>query len=724
LKFLSPTRQEVSLADAAVMTWGGLRGAVGLALAVQVRVHRAEDDNGNYHISKKDAQRILFYVAGVAFLTLLLNATTCPLLVKKLGIAATPSAKKDLQNMLLQQMIKSSNLESQSSEVAFCLRHVLNEVKDHIQSQDSTTGSNDLMTMMGAWSGQQKLNSRIQNMLRGSRSSSEKEIEAHSSKLIRELEEVRYAYSKLSKEDLSLLGTLPDMFLCLKEPQLIELVSQTPIDWLRAEAVKSAMLNLVHAQYWHLLETRDLSPGSFEARVLIASISLARSQFNGELTDFHYILPHILYSEDEVVDTEIAFPVNLASFSKTLAAERSSMPTRLSTSRVSLSSSKTKNLSERTSTPVSRFSGGSVMLEHSILEDFGFERTKSFIESASFSVIMALMIVLNGVYILVEEEVRNSSNDTDKSWFVIEVVFCVIFTIESMLKLCDQGWAYFQDGWNNFDLALVLLGIFGLVVNMMASEMGDSNVSNEARIVRVAKVFRLFRLLRLFRLIRFIAVLKAKLAKEEYSPEVAEHMVKMAILTCFIRAHLLAQKEFFDFFCDWDNDVRSVEVARCMLQSQAFVYMALCLATKEVQVIDKGLLEKVNSIKQSKEITENLEHFVLAAYEHGVLAGREAEAVLTPLHLHIKECMRQIGRAENGRGVSESPSKESGDAIATVATSLRAAETTLNSVGEEGHQNDLPRDFESEENQSAPQDSEASDADFQVAWVLHIDLLN
>merc|ERR550514_1267105 len=51
----------VHLTDVAVMTWGGLRGAVGLALAIVVAKDRAGGQ-----IAPEDGDRVLFLVGGVA----------------------------------------------------------------------------------------------------------------------------------------------------------------------------------------------------------------------------------------------------------------------------------------------------------------------------------------------------------------------------------------------------------------------------------------------------------------------------------------------------------------------------------------------------------------------------------------------------------------------------------------------------------------------------------
>ncbi|XP_060556352.1 sodium/hydrogen exchanger 10-like isoform X2 [Ruditapes philippinarum] len=73
--------------EGTVMTWGGLRGAVGLALALQVAHHDRIDQEtvGN---------RVLIHVSGVVFLTLLVNATTIYGLLEVLGMSDLSPAKR------------------------------------------------------------------------------------------------------------------------------------------------------------------------------------------------------------------------------------------------------------------------------------------------------------------------------------------------------------------------------------------------------------------------------------------------------------------------------------------------------------------------------------------------------------------------------------------------------------------------------------------------------
>jgi len=271
---------------------------------------------------------------------------------------------------------------------------------------------------------------------------------------------------------------------------------------------------------------------------------------------------------------------------------------------------------------------------------------------------MIQIVIANCIFILVEEEFRNEDNDANKAWLYIDFVFVVAFTIEFFLYFVDQLMRYFGDTLNVFDFILVVMGIIGLVVNIMAmteaetpTPMQDSNVkldnvSADGRVVRVARVFRVLRLIRLLRLWRYWSVLKARLTHKEESLQIREHMQKICILQCFVRAHSASQKELVQYFGTHDQ-VDNVEVARCILQSQCSVYKAVSMAVAEEQNLEPKLLHEVNQVRESKFIAEELEGFVLDAHHGGVINAREAESILRPLHDHMKKCMKQIQQTVN-----------------------------------------------------------------------------
>ena len=73
--------------DAFFMVYGGLRGAVGLALAISVRSTIFDEQAGD---------RIVFQVSGLAFLTLMINGTTSGALLRRLGMVGVPELKKQM----------------------------------------------------------------------------------------------------------------------------------------------------------------------------------------------------------------------------------------------------------------------------------------------------------------------------------------------------------------------------------------------------------------------------------------------------------------------------------------------------------------------------------------------------------------------------------------------------------------------------------------------------
>jgi sodium/hydrogen exchanger 10/11 len=69
-----------------VIIWGGLRGAVGLVLALLVSQHPG--------IEEKIGSKVLFHVAGIVCLTLLINATTVKPLLRLLGMSDMSTAQQ------------------------------------------------------------------------------------------------------------------------------------------------------------------------------------------------------------------------------------------------------------------------------------------------------------------------------------------------------------------------------------------------------------------------------------------------------------------------------------------------------------------------------------------------------------------------------------------------------------------------------------------------------
>jgi NhaP-type Na+/H+ or K+/H+ antiporter len=87
------------------MGWGGLRGAVGIALALSLWsevnhfTHANEVDQQTAHLYSDYTAKLFGFVGGIALLTLVINGVTAASVLQKLGLV-TPSEtrKKVVQN--------------------------------------------------------------------------------------------------------------------------------------------------------------------------------------------------------------------------------------------------------------------------------------------------------------------------------------------------------------------------------------------------------------------------------------------------------------------------------------------------------------------------------------------------------------------------------------------------------------------------------------------------
>jgi hypothetical protein len=81
---------KLSFEEIIVMAWSGLRGAVGLLMAVIV------DSLTSSHFKAETTSRILFHVGGIAALTLLINGTLTPYVLRRCGLMASKKEQERL----------------------------------------------------------------------------------------------------------------------------------------------------------------------------------------------------------------------------------------------------------------------------------------------------------------------------------------------------------------------------------------------------------------------------------------------------------------------------------------------------------------------------------------------------------------------------------------------------------------------------------------------------
>merc|ERR1719389_27206 len=106
----------LSWKEGVVMVWSGLRGAVGLAMAIIVDLEP--------EIDRQTGSHVMFYVGGIAALTTLVNATTSAPLLRALGLTKPDRMKvrmlKQFERQLTQKVrTQFSTLVESPSDVRF-----------------------------------------------------------------------------------------------------------------------------------------------------------------------------------------------------------------------------------------------------------------------------------------------------------------------------------------------------------------------------------------------------------------------------------------------------------------------------------------------------------------------------------------------------------------------------------------------------------------------------
>lgn len=667
----------LSVSDCLVMTWGGLRGAVGLALAIQVSVDKAGGE-----ISEMDANRVLFYTGGVAALTLIINATTCPALVKFLRVAQMPATKKRVLSIIYAQLVEKVNkMKATIEHEGLAIEDVEAAVK-MIGEWINKQGEKDLervsVTAAKAFGNGNALRSQVSGLHKtlktaGSTVSQfvEDAVAASSAvqfaqqaicklknkkgsvlydnnEVLKDLEEARERLSDIpTAENIGMLGDVARMNIgdLEFEEQLADILRKTPsMDPSMVRAMHEVFLNLVNTSYWRFIEAGDVVPGTNEADVLLCSIKLSLGSQERRLHDLRNIQNQL----------------------------RKHLQTTLR-----LSGSAT---SEFHSEEHSRTCGTMIR-----------ERIKRMVDSVVFQGFIMFAIMSNAVYIALEDQYQNDTNQEDMRWLAADFIFAGIFLLEFVMKYISYLSAYFKDSWNTVDFVLVVLSLGSIMLNLVAKEVAKHHdVAGESRLVRLARVLRVLRLMRVFRLLTYgRAFMAVVLYRMEFNHTIAERVQVLTIITCFIKAHLGSQQEILSFF-GREGKVTMPELARVILESIAETYEALNIVVSHSMELEKAVIQAIDFQKRSKGLAESLDAFVQGASEKGVITAREAEKLLKPVHYHLKTVKSKISEVHLGylrtdsrltKATQSAQSRSSSQSIGWMSDAGDADEAVQTTVG-------------------------------------------
>lgn len=170
------------------------------------------------------------------------------------------------------------------------------------------------------------------------------------------------------------------------------------------------------------------------------------------------------------------------------------------------------------------------------------EKLKKFIESRAFETFILVVIILNAILIGLQTipAINNAAG------FILEIldyIFLGIFIIEMILKLIAYRLSYFKDGWNWFDMLIILVSVF-------------SNLSFLSSF-RVFRIFRVFRSLKAMRSMRMVSSLRhlrvIVVAIGRSIPSIA--WTGMLLILIYYIFSIIGVTLFGEAFPDWFGDI-------------------------------------------------------------------------------------------------------------------------------------------------------------------------
>jgi hypothetical protein len=563
---------------------------------------------------------VLFFTAGIAFLTLIINATTCPTLVRKLGIARSPWAKR---KVLLDIVARLEEKREDASTAQKCaLEHVLHHVKQELRGKSRPSLS-------------RQVTSKTLEMFM------EEDVYLKPGwVIVEEYKAIKEAASFVPEVNKELLAYNKESPTSQQEASLIQIVLNGEPDTAMTRTISESFLSLVRASLWTQIQRGDFVPGSRSVDALLSSNSKAIHSAGQGLTDFECLEAQLgIHEKVQTARRRSSRGVPQTDESQAVVRYNSNV-----------------------------FSNMGLQIDYDENDMTCRSRAKRFIEGAFFQGLILTVICLNAVVIFLD---TGPDSDDAMAYTAIDCVFLSVYIAELIVKLLILRRRYFLDGWNALDFICVVLGIFGVLTTVLVEvgAVSANAISSEMLLIRLGRVFKILRMTRLVVIVKIIRRIKATVKKESVSPSLAEHLKLIFALRGFIQAHLESHHKFLKYFgtesqrCACGSRIMSdsefcrkcgakrppdmvrhslvtgCEHARCILESWIAVYHAAIVASYECSKADAyghWILEGLEGLRQTTEVTELLANFVVEAAEDGVILYKDAEDLIHPMHAHLK----------------------------------------------------------------------------------------
>jgi voltage-gated sodium channel len=129
-----------------------------------------------------------------------------------------------------------------------------------------------------------------------------------------------------------------------------------------------------------------------------------------------------------------------------------------------------------------------------------------------FDMAVGLVILTNAVFIAIETDADPENAQVQEFLGYAEIIFCVLFTAELVVRLKMDGLKYFKDPANWLDFFLVVSSDIDVFIMRNMEGGGNAEGMKIMSILRMLRLLRLARLLRVFRMFKELWLIVAGLA--------------------------------------------------------------------------------------------------------------------------------------------------------------------------------------------------------------------
>lgn len=277
-------------ADVVFMWWGGLRGAVGLALALYVNATLNSNDNDN---DDKDGDRVLFFVAGVALLTLVINAPTSGTVLRSLNLIGIGKLEREFVSTVRQKIVEAAEIEY--AEVCLKLDHDGTDIIQHVSSLKQIEN-----TIKAEPASAVRRNDGIRAIL----------LIWNDTTVIRRLRSGFDAFKYCASHPIINTTTQPAVRRRISRIQAtrgrgsasesvafgigylndLDEVKQRSADEARVAIFREAFYRIIKSEYWAMIDDGQLPRKAAATIHLLQSVDIALDDVERPLHDFHYLL--------------------------------------------------------------------------------------------------------------------------------------------------------------------------------------------------------------------------------------------------------------------------------------------------------------------------------------------------------------------------------------------------------------------------------------------------